>query len=80
MSKKNDRTVYWNPSKGWADKRNGASRPDKYYPTQKDAYAAGKGHIENQGGGEIAIKRKDNGQIRDKNTIYPGNDPYPPKG
>jgi len=31
------------------------------------------------GGGEVNIHRKDNNQIRDKNTIGK-QDPYPPKG
>jgi hypothetical protein len=33
----------------------------------------------NQGGGELSIKGR-NGKIRDKKTISPGKDPYPPKG
>jgi len=34
--------------------------------------------LKNQGGGELTIKAK-NGKIRSKDTIYPGNDPFPPK-
>jgi hypothetical protein len=31
-------------------------------------------------GRDITIKRKDNGQFREKKTIHPGKDPYPSKG
>jgi len=32
----------------------------------------------NQGGGELSIKGRD-GRIRSKDTIAPGNDPFPPR-
>jgi hypothetical protein len=35
--------------------------------------------LKNQGGGELTIKGV-NGRFRDKDTVTPGNDPYPPKG
>ena len=73
-----DRIVYHN-EKGWANKRIGAKQPEKYYPTQQEAINAARGQITNNGGGELSINRKDNGRIRDKNTIPPGNDPCPPK-
>jgi hypothetical protein len=34
--------------------------------------------LKNQGGGELTTKGTD-GKIRSKDTIPPGNDPYPPK-
>lgn len=78
--KRNDRSIYKDPMKGWADKCNSATRPAKYYDTQKEAYEAARNHLQNQKGGEITIMRGDDGRIREKNTIAPGNDPYPPKG
>lgn len=80
MDSDKNRIIYYNPDKGWADKRNSASQPDKYYDTQNEAYEASKEHLKKQGGGEISIKRKDNGKIRDKHTISPAKDPFPPKG
>jgi hypothetical protein len=81
MSKKNSgRTIYHVPGKGWADKANDAIKPAKFYGTQAEAYEAGRQRLINQGGGEIAIKNKTTGKIRQKTTIPHGNDPYPPKG
>jgi hypothetical protein len=34
--------------------------------------------LQNAGGGQLKIKGVD-GKIRSKDTIKPGNDPYPPK-
>ncbi len=34
--------------------------------------------LENQGGGELTVKGRDQ-KIRSKDTIAPGNDPHPPK-
>ncbi|RWX43410.1 hypothetical protein H206_03128 [Candidatus Electrothrix aarhusensis] len=71
MSKQQDRDVYRRSDGKWANKRHDA---------QKEAYEAGRQNLINQGGGEISIHRADNCQIREKNTISPGNDDYPPKG
>ena len=32
----------------------------------------------NQGGGELIVKGR-NGQFRSKDTVFPGNDPLPPR-
>ena len=32
----------------------------------------------NQGGGELIVKGV-NGQFRSKDTVFPGNDPFPPR-
>lgn len=77
MGKPGDRTVYKHPE-GWADKRNGASRPAGVYSTQQDAEAASKRHSANAGGGEVTVQGR-NGQFRSKDTVAPGNDPCPPK-
>ena len=71
------RSVFHTP-KGWADKDDGASRPAGYYATQQQAISAARQHLVNQGGGELTIYGM-NGQIRDKVTIAPGNDPCPPR-
>lgn len=77
--KEKDRIVFRTDDGQWADKRVGASRPAALYPTQKQAIAAAREHLENQGGGELSIKGLD-GRIRKKDTVPPGNDPMPPQG
>ncbi|MFC2076232.1 DUF2188 domain-containing protein [candidate division KSB1 bacterium] len=78
MSKKQDRTVFRNQDGDWANKRNDAGRTSSLHPTQRDAIDAAREMLGNQGGAEIAVKGR-NGRIRSKDTIPPGNDPYPPK-
>ncbi len=73
-----NRTVYKHPD-GWADKDNSASRPAKIHNTQREAEDAAREHLRNHGGGELTIQGTD-GKFRQKDTIPPGNDPYPPKG
>lgn len=73
-----NRTVYKHPD-GWADKDNDASRPAKVYSTQREAEEAAREHLRNNGGGELTIQGTD-GQFRQKDTVPPGHDPYPPKG
>lgn len=64
----------------WVVKGQDAQRASSRHETQKDAYDAAKGYLNNTpGGGDISIHRKDNNQIRDKNTIN-RKDPHPPKG
>ncbi|MFZ4161724.1 DUF2188 domain-containing protein [Streptomyces griseoincarnatus] len=67
------------PDKKWQAKAEGASRASVVADTQA---AAGKRVAEisrNNGGGEV-IRHGRDGSIKDKRTIAPGNDPYPPKG
>lgn len=78
MSKKQDRTVYKNDDGEWANKRNDASRASSVHKTQAAAEQAARQNLKNQGGGELTTKGRD-GKIRSKDTIPPGNDPYPPK-
>jgi hypothetical protein len=40
---------------------------------------AGRRYLGNEGGGELVTQGRD-GRFRDKDTVRPGNDPYPPKG
>jgi hypothetical protein len=78
MSKPQDRIIHKAPG-GWANSRNGAERAEGIYPTQREAIEAGRRNLRNAGGGELAIQGE-NGRFRDKLTIAPGNDPFPPQG
>lgn len=78
MSKGRDRTVSRRPNGTWVNKRNDAKRASSLHPTQQDAERAARKMLTNQGGGELITKGLD-GRIRSKDTIAPGNDPYPPK-
>lgn len=79
MSKDQDRSVFRRPDGKWVNQRHDRSQATSLHDTQADAYAAARANLQNQGGGEISIHGV-NGQIRDKNTIPPGNDDFPPKG
>lgn len=79
MSKPQDRIIYQKENGKWANKRNDASKASSIHRTQNEAYKAAKKMSENQGGGEVSIKGR-NQRIREKNTIKPGNDPRKIKG
>ncbi len=74
----NDRMVYKKDGK-WVNKKNESDKASSVHDTQKEAIDAASEMLRNQGGGELSIKGL-NGKIRDKRTISPGKDPYPPKG
>jgi len=78
LSKDRDRMVYKGPDGEWKNKRNDASRAGSSHKTQKEAEAAARDMLKKSGGGELSTKGRD-GKIRSKDTIAPGNDPYPPK-
>jgi hypothetical protein len=79
MSKGRDRTIYKRKSDGkWVNKRDDSQRASSLHNTQQKAENAGRKNLQNQGGGELKIKGLD-GKIRSKDTIAPGNDPYPPR-
>lgn len=63
----------------WVGKRDDASRVSTRANTQAAAYEATRDLSARNGGGEISLHGV-NGQIRDKNTISPGNDPRRTKG
>lgn len=77
MSKPQDRMVY---KRGdvWVNKRNDSGRASSVHSTQKEAQQAAKKMLGNQGGGEVTTKGVDQ-RIRSKDTVAPGNDPFPPK-
>tara|TARA_B100002003_G_C13799734_1_gene394873 strand:+ start:65 stop:310 length:246 start_codon:yes stop_codon:yes gene_type:complete len=77
MSKNRDRMVYKNGD-NWVNKRNDANKASSLHKTQKDAEDSARQMLINQGGGELTTKGLD-GKIRSKDTIPPGNDPFPPR-
>ena len=78
MSKGRDRTVYQRKDGKWAQKRNDSERASSKHDTQGEAEQAAKRSLKKQGGGELTTQGKD-GKFRSKDTVSPGNDPYPPK-
>ena len=77
MSKGRDRTIYKRGNQ-WVNKRNDADRASSVHATQRDAIDSARGMLGSQGGGELIVKGQ-NGRIRSKDTIAPGNDPFPPR-
>ncbi len=75
----NDRHVVPNPKGGWDVRAGDAQRSSAHADTQQQAIDRAREIVHNAGGGEVLIHGRD-GQIRDKDTIEPGNDPSPPKG
>jgi hypothetical protein len=74
----NNRHVVPNPNGGWDVKAPGAGRASSHHGTQAEAGRRAHEIVRNQGGGEVVIHRP-NGQIRDADTVAPGNDPFPPR-
>lgn len=75
----NTRFVSPNSEGGWDVNNPGASRASSHHDTQAEAQAAARRYLHNEGGGELVTQGRD-GRIRDKDTVRPGHDPYPPKG
>jgi uncharacterized protein DUF2188 len=63
--------------KGWDVTKPGGKQPVSHHQTQGNAEKAAKRDIRPKGG-EVVIHRRD-GAIRDKDTIPPAKDPYPPR-
>ena len=78
MSKGRDRTIFKNSDGTWSNKRNDSEKASSRHITQQGAIEAAKAMLKKNGGGELTIKGVD-GKIRSKDTIAPGNDPYPPR-
>lgn len=78
MTKGRDRIVYRRDDGTWVNKRIDADRASSLHDTQSAAEHSARNMLRNQGGGELITKGLD-GKIRSKDTIYPGNDPLPPK-
>jgi Uncharacterized protein conserved in bacteria (DUF2188) len=77
--KDQDRIVFRRADGTWVNKRVSAERAAGLHDTQGSAAAEAREMLQNSGGGELIIKGLD-GRIRAKDTIAPGNDPYPPEG
>ena len=78
MGKGRDRMVYQRDDGKWVNKRNDADRASSLHDLQSTAVKAARENLQNQGGGEL-ITKGENGRIRSKDTIPPGNDPNPPR-
>jgi len=78
VKKNNNYHVVPHKENGWAIKKAGADRVSAYAPTQRAAEKTAKTYSLNSGGGEVVIHRRD-GKIRDKDTMHPAKDPFPPK-
>ncbi|MBU2235573.1 DUF2188 domain-containing protein [Patescibacteria group bacterium] len=62
----------------WKATRENAQKSAGIFQSQRDAEKAAKIMSANSGGGEVRIHGLD-GEIRDSDTVPPGNDPNPPK-
>lgn len=78
MSNKNSRDVVPTDDGRWAVRAPNADRASGVFDRQSDAINRGREIVHNAGGGELRIHGRD-GQIRDTDTIPPGNDPNPPR-
>lgn len=75
---RNERHVTPHPEGGWQVRKPGASRASDRTETQADAVDRARAILRNDSGGEIVIHNRQ-GQIRDSDTVAPGNDPNPPR-
>jgi len=73
-----ERHVVPNPDGGWDVRAPGSTRRSAHSDTQAGAVDRSREILQNRGGGEIVIHNRQ-GQIRDKDTVKPGNDPNPPR-
>jgi hypothetical protein len=78
MGTPNQRNVVPNPQGGWDLTKPGAGHSSGHFDNQQDAIDRGRTILGNDGGGELRIHGRD-GQIRDSDTVAPGNDPFPPR-
>jgi hypothetical protein len=76
--KPNTRIVSPNPQGGWDVNAPNADRASAHLPTQAAADKRAAEILRNLGGGERITQGQD-GKIRSKDTIAPGNDPNPPR-
>jgi uncharacterized protein YdaT len=74
----NDRHVV-KQDNGWAVVKEDHARASAVTDTQKEAIDRAREIVRNSGGGEVVIHGED-GKIRAKDTVAPGNDPRSSKG
>lgn len=72
------RTVSQRDDGSWANKKDGGERASSLHDTQREAAKEARRQLAQEGGGELKVKGED-GKIRSKDTIPPGNDPFPPR-
>lgn len=72
------RHVVPNPDGGWDVTKPGAERASSHHDTQGQAEQRAKEIVGNSGGGEVVVHDR-HGRIRDKDTVAPGRDPFPPR-
>lgn len=60
--------------------RPGGERASVVRDTQGEAIDASREVLRNSGGGELAVRRVADGQIRKQDTVSPGNDPRRSRG
>ncbi len=75
---RNERHVTPHPDGGWQVSNPGSGRASARTDTQAAAIDRAREIVGNSGGGEVVIHGR-NGQIRDSDTVAPGNDPVPPR-
>jgi len=78
MPSRNERHVVPNSVGGWSVEAPNSRRASARRTTQADAIDRAREILENGGGGELVIHGRD-GQIRDSDTVAPGNDTNPPR-
>jgi hypothetical protein len=76
---KSGRTVSQREDGAWLNQKDGGQRATSLHKTQRQAANVARQNLENWGGGELKIKGE-NGKIRQKDTIAPAKDPFPPRG
>ncbi len=75
---RDQRHVVPSPEAGWDVCAPGSARPSAHLPTRADAIDRAREVVGNSGGGEVVIQGRD-GQVRDPDTVAPGNDLNPPR-
>jgi hypothetical protein len=76
---KTERHVVPSKQGGWDVLAPGASQASAHLEEQEQAVDRAREILRNEGGGELVIHDLQ-GQVRQKDTVPPGNDPYPPRG
>ncbi len=63
----------------WGVRREGATRDSEVFSTQDAAISRARSLTRASGGGELIVQGRD-GLIRQRDTVPPGHDPFPPRG
>ncbi|HXK32942.1 MAG TPA: DUF2188 domain-containing protein [Dehalococcoidia bacterium] len=78
MAKRNERHVTPSDDGRWRVVAPGSRRASAIEGTQQEAIDRAREIVGKTGGGEVVIHDR-RGQIRDSDTVPPGNDPNPPR-